>query len=261
MSKFRGYWAFFSSALQAHLAYSGSLLMSLGASAISYLITIMIWNYAMKDRAMAHELFVYLTVVFILGYVTNLFLERTIGERIREGLVATDLLKPVDFQLFYMVQSLSDLMYQGILALLVLGLGLIFLGQDLLPPTPQAAFWGVLSIGLAFFVQFGICFIFVQGIFLTNSNYGIMASRQALTQAFSGVFAPLTLYPSGFRMLAEALPFRHVIYTPAAVYLGRVQGAELKDLLLQQALWACCLLLAGRMIFNRVLAKLAIQGG
>ncbi|MES2200755.1 MAG: ABC-2 family transporter protein [candidate division FCPU426 bacterium] len=257
----KGYLAFFSSALQAHLAYSGSLLISLAASAVGYLITVMIWNYALPDRAEAHAMFAYLTLGFVMTYITSLFLERSIGERIREGLVATDLLKPVDFQLFYMVQSLSDLVFQAVLSLLIMGLGALILGRDLMPASPAALPAFFLSVGLAFLVQYGISFAFVQGIFLTNSNYGIFASRQALHQTFSGVFAPLAMYPPALRAVAEWLPFQHVVYTPVGIYLGRIQGAAVGRALLEQALWAVALLLGSRLLFKKMLTKITIQGG
>jgi ABC-2 type transport system permease protein len=259
--RLRSYWNFFDKALQAHLAYGGSLLITLLASATGYLITIMIWQFAFKGRAVIPGFYAYLTLGFILTYSFNVFLERSIGERIREGLIATDLLKPVDFQLFYMVQALSDVAFQLFVALIIWLLGLWALGPGMLPASPAALGAFALSFVLAFLIQYGICFIFVQGIFLTNSNYGIMASRTALHQAFSGVFAPLTLFPPAFKAVASVLPFQHTVFTPASIYLGWIQGPQIGQALLAQALWAAGLLLLGRLLFRMVLSKISIQGG
>jgi ABC-2 type transport system permease protein len=261
VANFRGYRAFFDRALQAHLAYGGSLLMSLFAQGVAFCITIMVWNFALKDRGQAPQVFAYLTLAFMLNYSFNLFLEKTIGERIREGLVATDLLKPVDFQLFYAVQSLSDMIFQILLALIAFGIGLAFLGGHLFPASPLSAFYFALSLLLAFGVQYGLCFCFVQGIFLTNSNYGIFATRAALHQTFSGVFAPLALFPPLFKSVATCLPFHCVIHTPAALYLGLISAEQAPQALAEQAAWALGLILLGRFIFKRVLAHLSIQGG
>lgn len=261
MADFRGYRAFFSRALQAHLAYGGSLLMSLFAQGVAFGVTLMVWNFALKDRGQAPQTFAYLTLAFMLNYSFNLFLEKTIGERIREGLVATDLLKPIDFQLFYAVQSLSDMVFQILLALIVFGLGFLFLGAQLLPASPLALATCALSLLLAFGVQYGLCFCFVQGIFLTNSNYGIFATRAALHQTFSGVFAPLAFFPPLFKSIAVCLPFHCVIHTPAAIYLGLIPASQAPQALAEQAAWALGLILLGRLIFGRVLKHLSIQGG
>jgi ABC-2 type transport system permease protein len=261
VSKFRGYKAFFDKALQAHMAYGGSLLMSLFAQAVAFGITIMIWNYALKERGQASQIFAYLTLAFMLNYAFNLFLERTIGERIREGLVATDLLKPIDFQLFYAVQSLSDMIFQILLALIVFGMGLAYLGSQLFPASlPALAYFGI-SLILAFAVQYGLCFCFVQGIFLTNSNYGVFATRGALHQTFSGAFAPLAFFPPSFLIAAKLMPFHCVIHTPAALYLGMIPLEAAPFALAEQAAWALGLILLGRFLFSRILGKLAIQGG
>jgi ABC-2 type transport system permease protein len=261
VASLRSYGNFFGKALQAHLAYGTSLLFNLLAGSTGYMVTVMVWHYAMKDRPVIPGFYTYLTLGFILTYSFNVFLERSIGDRIREGLIATDLLKPVDFQAFYMVQALSDVVFQVLVALIVWLIGLAALGHDMLPASPAAFGAFAVSFFLAFFVQYGLCFIFVQGIFLTNVNYGIFVSRMALHQAFSGVFAPLTLYPPAMLAVATVLPFRHVVYTPASIYLGWIQGPDIARALIEQALWAIGLLALGRICFKAVLSKIAIQGG
>ena len=57
MPRLRAYAAFFDKALQAHLAYAGSLLLNLGAGAVGYLITVMIWSYAIPNPAESKPMF------------------------------------------------------------------------------------------------------------------------------------------------------------------------------------------------------------
>jgi ABC-2 type transport system permease protein len=141
------------------------------------------------------------------------------------------------------------------------GLGLAFLGGGLMPVSHAALGYFAASVVLAFAVQYGLCFCFVQGIFLTNSNYGIFATRAALHQTFSGVFAPLALFPPAFKSVAVILPFHCIIHTPAAIYLGMIPETQVHLALAEQAAWAVGLILLGRFIFRRVLSHLAIQGG
>ncbi len=257
----RAYWTFFQKALMAHLAYGGSLLLALFAHAVGFGITLMVWTYALGQQPGREHIFGYLCLAFLLNFGFSISLEQSIGQRVREGLIATDLLKPVDFQLLYMVQAFSDMLFQLMLALIGFGLSYLAYGDALLPPDRGAALAGALSLILAFFVQYGVCFIFVQGIFLTNSNYGVVTTRNALHQTFSGAFAPLQLFPHFMVLTANFLPFRHIVYTPLACWLGWFRGAELKEALLMQAAWAFGLLLAGRLLFRSVMRHTAIQGG
>lgn len=258
----RAYTSFFKKSLQAHLAYGGAFFVSLLANGVGFALTLLVWRHAWRgDEAQRPAFFAYLTLAFAVNFALNLFLERSIGERIREGLIATDLVKPVDFQRLYLAQSLSDMLFQVLLALAAVAVAVPFLGTSLLPATPAYAAYGFLSLGLAFFVQYFLCFVFVQGIFITYQNYGVFATRLALHQALSGVFAPLDSYPPLLRSVAHALPFQHVVYTPTSIYLGRVPLDFVPTLLLRQALWALALYLLGRWIFSLVLRQLTVQGG
>ncbi len=258
----RAYVSFFKKSLQAHLAYGGAFFVSLLANAVGFALILLVWRHAWRGpEEQRASFFAYLTIAFAVNFSLNLFLERSIGERIREGLIATDLVKPVDFQRLYMAQSLSDMLFQVFLALAAVAVAVPFLGTALAPASWAHAGYGLISLGLAFFVQYFLCFVFVQGIFITYQNYGVFATRLALHQALSGTFAPIESYPPTLRAVAEWLPFQHVVYTPTSIFLGRVPLERVSTLLLHQALWAVALYALGRWIFSLVLRQMTVQGG
>ena len=104
-------------------------------------------------------------------------------------------------------------------------------------------------------------FIFVQTAFITFSNYGIFVARNALQQTFSGISAPLLLFPPALRAVAQRLPFCQTIYTPISIYLGSISGRGIGEALAIQAAWALGLLLLGRALLRLSLRYLEIQGG
>ena len=53
--------------------------------------------------------------------------EFRIGQRIRQGLIATDLLKPVDFQIAQGIQALSDGLFNGALGMVFFFCGYLVL--------------------------------------------------------------------------------------------------------------------------------------
>jgi ABC-2 type transport system permease protein len=139
--------------------------------------------------------------------------------------------------------------------------GYLFLKRDVLPASWSSFGLFLVSFLLAFLIQYFICFIFVQGAFYTYSGYGIFAARGAMHQTFSGVSAPLLLYPSYLKTTAEWLPFRHTVQTPISIYMGWVQGSEAVGLVLQQVLWAVGLLVLGKLLMIKALKQLEVQGG
>jgi ABC-2 type transport system permease protein len=58
-----------------------------------------------------------------------------------------------------------------------------------------------------------------------------------------------------------ALPFRGLIDTPFRIYLGVLNGAEAGAALLHQFAWTAVLVLAGRMLLDRGIRRLVVQGG
>jgi ABC-type uncharacterized transport system permease subunit len=119
----------------------------------------------------------------------------------------------------------------------------------------------LLSACLAFWVQFHLGFLFVQLVFATHSNYGPGTLRMLFHSAFSGVFAPLDAYPPALQHFAMLLPFRHAIYTPVAIYQGRLAGTDAWQALGSQCLWGLALFFASRSSFNIIRRHLTIQGG
>jgi ABC-2 type transport system permease protein len=110
-------------------------------------------------------------------------------------------------------------------------------------------------------VLFGIAFLVVQVAFYTFSGYGIFVTRQALQLTFSGVSAPLALYPEWLRTIAEHAPFQHSIYTPVSIYLGWISGTNILRAMAGQVAWAVALFVIGKLVMRVSVRRLEIQGG
>jgi ABC-2 type transport system permease protein len=252
--------------MKASFAYRATVLTNLGTTAIFYAITIMVWRqvYTQKpDLAISStQMYIYLLLAISVNYaLSGMVVEFRIGNRIRTGLIATDLLKPVDFQISQGIQALSDGLFNGSLGIVILLLGFCVFKSQMFPSSLQALGLSILSFLLGLIVMYGIGFVFVQGAFYTYSGYGIFAARNALQGTFSGVFAPLIFFPPYLKTVTEWLPFRHTIYTPISIYMGWAKDNDAYSLILQQTAWAIGLLLLGRFLMRYALKQLEIQGG
>jgi len=261
-----GYSALLNRALKANFAYKGSTLIGLFTAALTYAITLLVWRhvYAQKGGTLSissEQMFAYLALAFCLNYALTINIDQRVGQRIRLGLIATDLLKPLDFQMSQAMQSLSDCLFNGLVGAMVFATAYLFLGNTLLPKSFGSFLFFIPSLVLAFWIQYSLVFLFIQGAFYTYSGYGIFSSRIALHQTFSGLQAPLILYPPVLRAVGDWLPFQHIIYTPITLYMGRAEGLEAWRLLGWQALWAAGLYFTGQVVMKKALSQLEIQGG
>jgi ABC-2 type transport system permease protein len=262
----KGYTSLFVRSLKASFAYRATTVTSLLTATVAYAIPMLVWRqvYAQSPTGLPisqAQMFPYLLLACCVNYSLGMSVEFRISQRIRMGLIATDLLKPLDFQVAQGVQSVSDGFFNGFLGMTVFFCGYLFLGSEVFPASGEAFGLFILSYLLAFLVMYSVCFIFVQGAFYTYSGYGILTSRIALQQTFSGMSAPLTLYPPFLATIGHWLPFQHTIFTPVSIYMGWVQGGQAWRLIGEQALWALSLFIVGKILMNQALKQLEIQGG
>ena len=263
---FRAGRTLFSRSMQGRLYYANYFFLDLLGFFVSFGLTLMLWLYVDDHKPgglpIPRQTFIaYMALALAVNFAMSIWVDGILGSRIRSGQVATDLLKPINFQWMYFFIAMGDVVIQTCMGAVVLLVATWVLPTPPLhwEPARLAAF--ALSFGLGLLVQYGICFLFTLGTFYTHFGYGIFYTRLMLHQAFSGVFAPLLLYPDGLRAIAHALPFQCVVHTPVSIGLGLVPLDQVPFLLAQQALWAVGLLTVGQFGFRVIVGRLSIQGG
>src|SRR5581483_2603159 len=93
-------------------------------SGVVYAIPMLVWRQVYTENPgglsiSRAKMFPYLLMAYCVSYALAVGIEWRIGQRIRSGLIATDLLKPIDFQLSQAFQCLSECLFNGTLGLLV----------------------------------------------------------------------------------------------------------------------------------------------
>lgn len=85
--------------------------------------------------------------------------------------------------------------------------------------------------------------------------------RKAIIQIFSGIIAPITLFPMWFQKLSEILPFKELIYTPINIWLGQISYNEIFFIIIKQIIWGVILYIIAKIFFEHALKKITINGG
>ncbi len=251
---------------ETKLTYRLATLLSLLASTAAYGVFLLVWLeiYRRNPRPgplSREQMLSYLIVAFLVNSLFVTSIELRVQQRVRMGLVASDLLRPLGFLPFQMAQAVGDLSVNVLYALPLYAVGCFFVGPGLLPASALSALLTGLSLALGFLIAFGVSYLIVQASFALQSGYGVFFLRASLHQIFSGLSAPLVMFPGPLRAVAECLPFHHEIETHARIWLGLASSNELPGLLLAQAAWGFGLIGAGALIFRAVMRRHQIQGG
>ena len=180
--------------------------------------------------------------------------------RIRDGSIATDLLRPLDPQRYWLAYDLGRAPYHFVfrgLPPFVLG-ALVF---RLHYPSPLDGALFVLSLALAVVVSFGFRFIYNSVAFWLLDFRGVVTLSTTLVVFFSGMAIPIRYFPHPLRELCYALPFGSIIQTPVDIWLGKRHGLALVGMLALQLGWALALLAIGHVLLARATRKVVVQGG
>ena len=76
-----------------------------------------------------------------------------------------------------------------------------------------------------------------------------------------GGIVPLPFFPEGFRQFAELLPFSCMENVPLRVYSGDLDGPEIARAILLQIFWVFALVLIGKVLEQKALKRVVVQGG
>ena len=264
----RKYLAFSTKAFQRTLAYRFELWMELAINVLFMLIYVYLWKALYTDRTSVegYDLNGILTYIVIsqtlLTFVFTLRIARIIQAKMRAGEIATDLMKPIDFQMMTLATAVGTSIHTLLFNMLPKVILFYVIFKLSLPPSLLTVALFIFSAVLGYIILFSIEFIIGVCAFWLVEIYGIYALViWGLHMLFSGYFLPLEFYPAFLSKVAEALPFRAIIYIPTSLYTGQLAGRNLVVALLIQLAWAVALMGIGRLGYRAAFRKLVVQGG
>lgn len=247
-------------------AYRASMLWLLGITVTQVFVLRQVWQALYRSRAGAlpmtlDEVLVSITLANLIVWC---FPTQTVAgwvrERIREGSVVFDLVRPVGYvpQLGAHVVGACA----ASTAMVVLALPLVAIVGRLTPP----AGWGagllfVLSLLLGLAVAGLLATLLALVAFWTTEVNGMTMLYSLVASFFSGVFIPVEAFPAALRTVALLSPFPATAAVPVSLYLGRVQGADALAAVGLQVLWIVVLSAATTLVWWRARRRVVVQGG
>ncbi|MEV6275172.1 ABC-2 family transporter protein [Nocardia sp. NPDC051832] len=182
-------------------------------------------------------------------------------DRVKNGDIAIDFLRPVDIQLGYLAADLGraacTLLPRGIPSV---AFGMLTFGLAM-PSTPGPYAWGMLSLLCAIILSF-LC-LFAVGLigFWVVETRGLRVLYQICGTFLAGLFVPVHMFPEWLRTIAHATPFPSILQAPIDILSGRATGMESVSLVGTQLFWVLVIGAAGRILLAAGRRRLEVQGG
>ena len=180
---------------------------------------------------------------------------------IKDGSVALQLTKPVDFHAYWFSDECGRACYYLFMRGLPTFLISIIFFTVAFPTEPTILVAFAVSMTLATFMSAAITITIFSSAFWTLDTTGISGLSYAIITLFSGMLVPIALWPEWLADIAAWLPFGGLIDIPFSIYLGKLTGTEAWIAICKQMIWVAFFVGLGRILLKRGFSRLVIQGG
>lgn len=253
-------------AVQRAIAYRGTTFLNLVSHLIEVAVLYYLWRTVFSGRADIagfdwDQMRTYILVSYAVSSLLSFYSLMRMTQGIRTGEIATELIRPIDYLNMQLAQTFGAALIEGVLSgALTIVLGVLVLDISA-PVSIPAALLFFLSVWLGFLIKFLTSYLVALLCFRTMNAVGLIWAHTAIIQLFSGALIPLQFFPGWLRTLSLALPFQAIVYTPLAIYLGKLQGNAMWLAMGVQVLWVIVLWIVARLLWSVSLRALDIQGG
>jgi ABC-2 type transport system permease protein len=119
----------------------------------------------------------------------------------------------------------------------------------------------VVTLFLGSLIVIGINLIIHTIGFFTKEEKGISSIINTFGELIGGLAVPLPLLPNLIINISEYLPFRLIGDLPFRIYSGNIAGNYAIKCIILQIIWIIILFVVGKLVMNKALNKVSIQGG
>lgn len=189
------------------------------------------------------------------------FNEMFLQDKLRDGTITGELLKPVNFKFRMLAENIGSSMF-NIIFNFVPALIFSMIYMDLCAPGGIVNFMLMfISIVLGYLILWLISFIIQTWSFWLFSVWGIVTIKNVFVNILSGTMLPIWFMPDMLKKIVQFTPFYYIYFAPVRIYLGELNGMKAVNVLVLQIMWIIILYFIGSIFWKNGIRKLVVQGG
>jgi len=206
-----------------------------------------------------HAMITYATVALMMSLVLEVDGTRMIREKIREGTIATDFMKPISLPAYFFSDGIGATLLQAVLIVPSVLLALFLVHIDVPAPSVLLAF--LVSFALGYAVNFLLNFLMNIVAFWTLETFAVQLMIRWASDLLGGQLLPLDFFPATLGRIVEALPFAAIYSTPLRIYIGELGPAQWFPAMASQAMWIVVFGTAATVFWRVAERRVVVQGG
>lgn len=181
--------------------------------------------------------------------------------KIKDGSIANELLRPVNFKLRMLFEDLGAAFFNVCFHFLPTLIIACFFAELSAPSDALHLFMSLISAGFGFLILWHINFLVQCLSFWVINVWSLTTLKNVLLKLLAGSLIPLWFMPEGLKKLIDLTPFGAIYFIPVQLYLGNLSGSDVLWEFARQFVWI--LILAGmcEVLWKRGIKKLVVHGG
>lgn len=248
-------------------AYRTHSLVSVFVGPVYFIVQYFIWTAVYGDMGSLAGLELSETIRYfgasaLIGYLTMDFADWNLQMLVRTGKFLTFTLRPMHHRFFALSQKLGHrvlgFFFEFLPCLLIF---MLLFKVDILPGQLG---WTILSVALAFLMNFYVNYCLGMTAFFLVKASGIRVVYQLFAQIFSGALIPLNFFPELLQRVMIFLPFQYTNYIPAMVWTGSerigVLGLGVPQAVLCQAFATVFMFVLSEVIYRCAMKRFTAVG-
>jgi ABC-2 type transport system permease protein len=232
------------------------------------IMMVFLWLAAFEEQSVIAgytlgEMLIYTVGVMVLRTIITSHIEHGMDYEIRQGILSTYLVKPINVWAFYYVAEYAWKIVRGLLlapVLVVCLFWLIPLMGDAAPPLERLPLV-LLSVALGYQVCFLMKLCLGTVNFWTNDIAGPITLYEVVAAVLGGVLIPLAFLPEPVRIVAMLLPIQAIYNVPLGILTGKDVGGSAWVGIGIQIAWIGILWLLGAVLWRAGLRRYESVGG
>jgi ABC-2 type transport system permease protein len=206
-----------------------------------------------------HAVLTYTAVALLMSLVLETDGTRQIREKLRDGTIATDLMKPISLPLYFFSDGIGMTLLHALLIVPALIVSLLIVRIDVPSPAVLAAF--ALSVLLGYLVNFLLNFLMNCVAFWTLETFAVQLMVRWMSDLIGGQVVPLIFFPGVLQKIVLALPFAAIYSTPLLIYLGTIPPSGYLAAFALQAAWCAAFAVLSVVMWQAAQRRVVSQGG
>ena len=258
------YFEFAKKAFAREATYRMEVFTEIGSLLVRVYLLRSIWTalYAQNAAPMnlpLHSMITYATIALLMSLILEVDGTRLIREKVREGTIATDLMKPISVPFYFFSDGVGQTLLHAVLVIPSLLFALLMVHIDV----PSAPVFGafLLSFALGYLVNFFVNFLMNAVAFWTLETFAVQLIVRWVSDLLSGQIIPLVFFPGIFGRIVFALPFAAIYSTPLLIYVGVIHPSDYARYFAIQVLWLALFAALSFFVWRSASRRVVIQGG